>query len=106
MLSFLTKKFIELLNIVLTRGCDSNLILLGQINENGITHEDNLLRIILIKNGKVIANATRSYNLFIFDCTTQGKVILLYRKNKSIHLVSQNKRIRIWHQRHGHTSNT
>lgn len=57
-------------NVALALNCDSNLILLGQLQENRITYHDNPMSMILIKNGKVVTKAKREQNLFILDFTT------------------------------------
>ena len=55
---------IELHNVALAPGCNSNLIFLGQLQESGITYHDNLVAMTLMKDGKVIAHARKNRNLF------------------------------------------
>lgn len=64
------------------------LILLSQLKKSEIIYQENFLSMTLIKNGKAIAYTKKNQNLFIFNCITSKKVI-------SLHLVSQNKKIRI-----------
>ena len=66
---------IDLQNVALASKCDSNLISLGQLRETGITFHDNLISMALMKDGKVIAHAKRSRNLFILDLATPGKAM-------------------------------
>ena len=66
---------INLQNVVLASECDSNLISLGQLRETGITFHDNPTSMALMKDGKVIAYAKRSRNLFILDLATPGKAM-------------------------------
>lgn len=47
-------------NIALAPGCDSNLILIGQLRESKITSYNILDAMILMKDGKVIAHAKKS----------------------------------------------
>lgn len=112
---------IDLQNVALASKCNSNLISLGQLRETGITFHDNPTSIALMKDGKVIAHAKKSQNLFIFDFATPGKAMKISHKvntakqiyqtmalrgrGQATHLVSKNRRIRIWHCQLGHASN-
>lgn len=58
---------IELHNVALAPGCDSNLISLSQLQETGIIYHNDLIAIKLIKQGKVIAQVKKTRNLFMFD---------------------------------------
>lgn len=94
---------------------------MGQLRESGITFHDNPTNIALMKDGKTIAHARRSRNLFILDLATPGKIMkvnhdvitlkhtyqtmALRGRGRATHLVSKNRRIRIWHRRLGHASN-
>lgn len=60
----------------------------------------------LMKDKKIIVCAKRSQNLFILDQAIPGKIIALRRKRWLIYLVSQNKKIRIWHLRLSYASKT
>ena len=101
---------IELHNVSLAPDCDSNLISLGQLRESGITYHDSPTAMTLMKEGKVIAQAKRNQNLFTLDRASLGqtmsaKAMAVKGRGRPTHLVSQNKRIRIWQQRLAHVSN-
>ncbi len=114
---------IELHNVALAPGCNSNLISLGQLRETGITYHDNPAAMTLMQQGKVIALAKRTRNLFTLDLahpgramavTIQPKAMAIAKRARAMaitgrgrptHLVSQNKRIRLWHRRLAHVSN-
>ncbi len=68
---------IELHNIALAPEWDSNLILLGQLQETGITYYDNSATMTLMRYGKVIAYAKQTQNLFTLDLAHPGKAIAL-----------------------------
>lgn len=108
---------IKLYNIALAPKCNSNLISFGKICKSRITYHDNLMTMILMRNGKVIAKVKREQNLFILDLTNPKKAIaVISPPNKyhtiamtgqecPTHLVSQNKCIWLWHRRLIHISN-
>ena len=109
---------IELHNVALAPGCDLNLISLGQLRESRITYHDNPAVITLMKDGKVIAHARKNQNLFTLKLAQPGramatiKTVSIQLKTMAItgggrptHLVSQNKRIHLWHRRLAHISN-
>lgn len=58
---------IELYNVALALGYDSNLISLGQLQKTGITYYNNSMAMILMKQKKVIVQAKRTHNLFTVD---------------------------------------
>ena len=103
---------IELQNVALAPGCDSNLISLGQLRESGITYHDDPDSMTLMKSGSIIARAKRNHNLFTLDLAMPGQIMSAISRAMAItgrgrptHLVSQNKRIRLWHRRLAHASN-
>ena len=109
---------IELHNVALAPGCDSNLISLGQLRESGITYHDNPVAMTLMKDGKVIPHARKNRNLFTLKLAQPGramatiktvniqpKAMAITGRGRPIHLVSKNKRIRLWHCRLAHISN-
>ena len=109
---------IELQNVALAPGCDSNLISLGQLRETGITFHDDPTAMTLMRNGKIIAQAKRDRNLFTLELAQPGramatikavsilpKAMAIQGRGRPTHLVSQNKRIRLWHRRLAHISN-
>ena len=104
-------KSIELLDTVLVPECDSNLISLGQLRETGITFHDNPSHMTLMRHGVVIVKAKRHRNLFILDRAIPETVMKVRNlamatgKSRPTHLVSKNKKVRIWHRRLGHASN-
>lgn len=57
----------ELHNVVLAAGYDSNLISLGQLRETGITYHDNPTTMTLIRHGKVITHIKQTQKLFTLD---------------------------------------
>lgn len=94
--------------------CDSNLISLGQLCDSKVTYVGNAGAMALMQGGQRTAHARRDRNLFIFDLATPNKVMQATRRSKAMmtqgrerptHLVSKNKRVRIWHRRFGHASN-
>lgn len=118
---------IDLQNIALATKCDSNLIFLGQLREGRIFFYNNPASMTLMKDEEIIAQAKRSRNFFVLDLATPGKVIrvshtistcfinntsppahrnlALRERGQLTHLVSKNRKIRIWHCRLGHVSN-
>ena len=61
---------------------------------------------ILMKKRRVIAYIKRSWNLFILKFAALGKAMTIKRRGWPLHLVNQNKCIRIWHYRLAHARNT
>lgn len=108
-------KTIELHNVAFAPECDSNLISLGQLRESGITYHDDPTMMTLMKDGSAIAHAKRERNLFILDLAIPGvamsirclkpKAMAITGRGRPTHLVSRNKRIRVWHRRLAHASN-
>lgn len=107
-------KGIKLEGVTLVPDCESNLILLGQLQDNEITYYNNASLILLMQDGLPIAYARRDRNLFILDLATPGKVmqvntniqaIITTGRGRPIHLISRIKKVRIWHQRFGYASN-
>lgn len=109
---------IELHNVALAPGCDLNLISLGQLRESGITYHDNPAAMTLMKDGKVIAHARKNRNLFTLELAQPGRAMATIKTvsiqlrtmaitggGRPTHLVSQNKRIHLWHRRLAHISN-
>ena len=62
---------IELKNVALAPGCNSNLISLGQLRETGITYHDNPTAMTLMQQGRIIAHAKRTRNLFTSTSLSQ-----------------------------------
>lgn len=86
---------VELYNLALALNCDSNLILLGQLKESGITYHDDPKSMTFMRISKVIAKAKREQNLFTLDLTTlnqamSGRVMAIRGKGRPINLVSKN----------------
>ncbi len=103
---------IELHNVALAPNCDSNLISLGQLRESGISYHDNPSAMTLMRVGEIIAHAKKNHNLFILNTAMPGQVMSAISRamtttgqGQPTHLVSQNKRIRLWHRRLAHASN-
>ncbi len=117
---------IELKNVALAPGCDSNLISIGQLQETGITYHDNPTAMTLMQQRRVIARAKRTRNLFTLDLAQPGRAMAtmtmtiqpkaiatagraramtITGRGRPTHLVSQDKRIRLWHRRLAHVSN-
>ena len=103
---------IELQNVTLALGCDSNLISLGQLRESGITYHNDPDSMTLMKNGSIIARAKRNHNLFTLDLAMPGQIMSAISRAMAItgrgrptHLVSLNKHIRLWHWRLAYASN-
>lgn len=100
---------IKLHNVALAPNCDSNLISLGQLRESGIRYHDNPTAMTLMRNGKIIAHAKRERNLFTLDLAApnqamSAKVMAIRGRGRPTHLVSPNKRIRLWHRRLTHVN--
>lgn len=124
----LKSRRIDLQNIALASKCDFNSISLGQLRETGISFHDNPMSMALINDGEIIAHAKRSRNLFILNLATPGKVMKVSQKvnthlvdntsqstnqtmalrgrDRPTHLIRKNRKIRIWHRRVEHVSNT
>ena len=66
---------IELHNVALAPGCDSNLIFLGQFQKSGITYHDKPAAMTLIKDGKVITHVKKNRNLFTLEFAQPGRAI-------------------------------
>lgn len=64
---------IELHNVALVPDCDSNLISLGQLQENSITFHNNPTTITLMRGGKIVVHAKRGHNLFTLDSAMPGQ---------------------------------
>lgn len=70
---------------------------------------------MLMRRGGVVAHAKRNRSLFILDLVKPGRAmhvttsspprIMAVGRGRPTHIVSKNKRIRIWHRRLGHGSN-
>lgn len=70
---------------------------------------------MLMRRGGVVAHAKRNRSLFILDLVKLGRAmhvttsspprIMAVGRGRPTHIVSKNKRIRIWHRRLGHGSN-
>lgn len=103
---------IELHNVALAPGCDSNLILLGQLWESGIIYHDGPSSMTFRRGNKTIAHAKRSHNLFTLDLAMPSQIMLAISTAMAItirgwptHLVNKNKCICLWHQQLVHVSN-
>ena len=101
-------KTIELHNVAYTPECNSNLIFLGQLRESGISFHDDPTTMMLMRKRKVIAHAKREQNLFVLKLAAAGvamtirslkprRTMAITGRGRPTHLVSQNKRIRVWH---------
>lgn len=96
---------IELQNVALAPDYDLNLISLGQLWESGITYHNNPSIMTLMRNGEIIALARREKNLFVLDLAHSGRAMAIISQKAiattgrgwPIHLVSQNKWIRLCH---------
>lgn len=116
----LRRNIIKLHNIALTLRCNPNLISLGQLYESKIIYHDNPIIMTLIRNGKVIIKAKRKRNLFKLNLIDPQKTItvinpfnniknhaiVIIKWKRPIYLISQSKRIQLWHQWLIYTSNT
>ena len=54
---------------------DSNLISLGQLQENGIRFHNNPITMTLKRGKNIIAYTKRSHNLFVFNMAIPGLVM-------------------------------
>ena len=115
---------IELHNVALVPGYNSNLISFSQLRKSRIIYHNNPTTMTLMKDEKVIVEAKKERNLFTFDLAHLGKImtiISLWSKaslsksrqltiamtgyGQPIQLMSQNKFIQLWYQRLAHISN-
>lgn len=105
---------IKLEGVAYAPECDANLISLGKLRENNIMFVDNEDNMTLMQGGQEIARARRDRNLFVLDLATpnramqtlsSGKAMTAQGRGRPTHLVSRNKRFRVWHRRMGHASN-
>lgn len=105
-------------NVALAPEYDSNLISFGQLQETGIRFLDDLTAMTLMRNGKVIAQAKKDRNLFTLELAQPDramatikiisilpKAMAIYGQGRPTHLMSQNKRVRLWHRQLAHISN-
>lgn len=84
---------------------DSNLIFLGQLCDSNINYVDNSEAMTLIEAGQRIAYVKRDRNLFILDLATPNKAMQATGHGRPTHLVSKNKKVKVWHRRFGQASN-
>lgn len=97
---------IELHNVAYAPDCDSNLILLGQLRDSGIKYIDNNEAMTLVQSGRIIAQTRRDRNLFILDLlATPNQAMQVIGRGRPTHLISKNKKVRVWHCRFAHASN-
>lgn len=96
---------LKLRNVAYAPDCDSNLISLGQLHDSNIVYIDNTKAMTLMQSGQPIAHARRNPNLFILDLATPNKAMQITGRGRHTHLVSKNKKVRVWHRRFGHASN-
>lgn len=75
---------------------------------------DNQDNMTLMQEQQEIAQARRDRNLFVLDLSMPNKimqttlpprVMTAQGRGRSTHIVSTNKRVRVWHRRMGHASN-
>lgn len=91
---------IKLHNIALTLRYNSNLILLGQIQESDITYHNNTSIMTLLRSSKVIIHTRRSHNLFTLNLTMPGqimsaigKAMVITGQGQPTHFINKNKHI-------------
>ncbi len=96
---------LRLRDVAYAPDCDSNLISLGQLRESDITYVDNSKAMTLMQAGHAIAHAKRDRNLFVLELAIPNKAMQVTGRGRPTHLVSKNRKIRIWHRRFGHASN-
>lgn len=96
---------LKLRNVAYAPDCDSNLISLGQLCDSNIVYVDNAKAMTLMQSGQPIAHTRRDQNLFILDLVTPNKAMQVTGHGRPTHLVSKNKKVRVWHWRFGHASN-
>lgn len=81
---------------------ESNLILLGQLQNNKITYYNNYTFILLMQDSKPIIHAKKNQTLFMFDFVTLGKIMQVNRivnitintnQGRLTYLVNCNKKI-------------
>ena len=105
---------IQLEGVALVPEYESNLILLGQLQDNKITYHDNSASMLLMQDGKPIAYVKRNRNLFVLDFAMPGQIMQVNGianattttgQRRLTHLVSCSKKLRVWHGRFRHISN-
>lgn len=95
----------KLCNVVYAPDCNSNLISFSQLCDSNITYVNNSEVMILIQADQAITYARCDQNFFILDLATPNKVMQIIRHRRPTHLVSKNKKVRVWYWRFGHASN-
>lgn len=68
---------ITLNHITYTPRCNSNLILLGQLRELGITYYDYPTQMILKQGGNTIESASRHKNFFVLNTKASKKAMIV-----------------------------
>ena len=96
---------LKLRNVAYAPNCDSNLISLGQLRDSNIVYVNNAEAMTLMQSGQPIAHARCDQNLFILDLATPNKAMQVIERERPTHLVSKNKKVRVWHRKFGHASN-
>lgn len=96
-LSIYNRSIIIFNNIVYILKCNSNLILLGPLQELTITYYDHLKQMILKQEGNTIGLASKYKNHFILDTKITKKVMIIKEKRLLTYLQSQNSQIRLQH---------
>lgn len=102
---------INLNGVALVSDYKSNLISLSQLQKNRITYHNTNSYILLMQDGVPITYARRDQNLFILDFAVLRKImqtnianltyvktlhaLMATRKNRPMHLVSRNKKVRV-----------
>ena len=104
-ISLADRSSLKLRNVAYAPDCDSNLISLGQLCDSNIVYVNNAEAMTLMQSGQPIAHARRDQNLFILDLAIPNKAMQVTECGRPTHLVSKNKKVRVWHWRFGHASN-
>lgn len=94
-----------LLNVVYAPKCNSNLILLEQLRESGISYHDHPNSVVLKQGESTLRLANKYKNLFVIKTGSKAKAMLVKGRGRSTYLFSKSPQIRLWHQRLGYASN-
>lgn len=101
----LNRSSLKLWDIAYAPDCNSNLISLSQLCNSNITYIDNFKVMKLMQAGYPIAYAKCNQNLFILELATPNKAMQITKYGWSIHWVSKNRKIWVWHYIFGYISN-
>lgn len=84
---------IKLRDVAYAPDCDSNLTLLGQLRDSGITYVDDAEAMTLVQSGPTVAQARRDRNLFMAmpnKAMQVSRAMQVTGRGRPTHLISKN----------------